>query len=151
MLEYLVSLSYRTACWMFMKLGRDEVIMAPHMSFGFLANSAHGLIQGGAKIGQWGVASPKDFFRLEGFSDNRMYSIDLKEYGEKRCYFWFHSEIKNFDAFWRLFGLSRFAFFKCNFYRFLYGKVLHLQLFCVISMFVSGRSSPERMSEMLLS
>ena len=29
--EHIVSLYYRTARWMFTKLGRDEVLMAPHM------------------------------------------------------------------------------------------------------------------------
>ena len=29
--EHMVSLYYRTASWMFTKLGRDEVLMAPHM------------------------------------------------------------------------------------------------------------------------
>ena len=29
-LEHMVSLCYRTAGWMFTKLGRDEVLMAPH-------------------------------------------------------------------------------------------------------------------------
>ena len=29
--EHLASLDYRTAKWMFMKLGRDEVFMAWHM------------------------------------------------------------------------------------------------------------------------
>ena len=38
--ERIVSLSYRTACWMFTKLGREEVLMAPHLCSGFSANSA---------------------------------------------------------------------------------------------------------------
>ena len=29
--EHIVSLYYRTAWWMFMKFGRDEVLMALHM------------------------------------------------------------------------------------------------------------------------
>ena len=52
-LEYIVSLSHRTALWMFMKLGRDEVLMVQHLCLGFSANSAQGwIIQGGAKVGQ---------------------------------------------------------------------------------------------------
>ena len=43
----------------------------------------------------------------------------------------------DFDVFF--FGLSHFALFQCNFYRYLCGKELNLHLFCVISMFVSGR------------
>ena len=51
-----------------MKLGRDEALIAPHLWLDFSANSAEGWIQGGAKIGQRGVPSPKDcFFRLEGY------------------------------------------------------------------------------------
>ena len=69
-LEHIVSLCYRTAWWIFTKLGRDEVLMAPHLWLDFSANPAQGLIQSGAKIGQWGVPSPKDcFFRLEDYSD----------------------------------------------------------------------------------
>ena len=30
-MEHLVNLYYRTALWMFTKLGRDEVLMAPYM------------------------------------------------------------------------------------------------------------------------
>ena len=51
-LEYIVSLCYRTARWMFTKLGRDEVLMAPHLWLDFSANSAQGWIQDVAKIGQ---------------------------------------------------------------------------------------------------
>ena len=69
-LEHIVSLCYKTAWWMFTKLGRDEVLMTPHLWLDFSANPAQVWIQGGAKIGQWGVPSPKDcFFRLEGYSD----------------------------------------------------------------------------------
>ena len=68
--EHIVSLYYRTVWWMFTKLDRDEVLMVLHLCLGFTAKSAQGWIQGGAKIGQWGVPSPKDFFfRLEGYSN----------------------------------------------------------------------------------
>ena len=43
--EHIVSLYYRTAKWMFTKLGRDEVLMARHMHKNVLAISAHGRIQ----------------------------------------------------------------------------------------------------------
>ena len=69
-LEHIVSLCYRTAWWMFTKIGTDEVLMAMYLWLDFSANPAQGWIQGGAKIGQWGVPSQKDcFFRLEGYSD----------------------------------------------------------------------------------
>ena len=47
--KHIVSLYYRTAKWMFTKLGRDEVLMAWHMHRDVLAISAQGRIQGEAK------------------------------------------------------------------------------------------------------
>ena len=47
--KHIVSLYYRTALWMFTKLGRDEVLMAWHMHRDVLAISAQGRIQGEAK------------------------------------------------------------------------------------------------------
>ena len=47
--EHIASLYYRTALWMFTKLGRDEVLMAWHMHKDVLAISAQGRIQGEAK------------------------------------------------------------------------------------------------------
>ena len=47
--EHIASLYYRTASWMFTKLGRDEVLMARHMHKDVLAISAQGWIQGEAK------------------------------------------------------------------------------------------------------
>ena len=67
-LEHKVS-HYRTAWQIFMKLGRDEVLMAPHMHEGVLARSTQGRIQGRAKIGDGGASSRKCFFRLEGYSN----------------------------------------------------------------------------------
>ena len=60
-----------------------------------------------------------------------MDSNDLEVCG-KRCYYWFHSEVKVLTRFLRLFGLSHFYF------RFLCSKELYLHLFCVISMFLRG-------------
>ena len=47
--EHIASLYYRTAKWMLTKLGRDEVLMAPHMHKDVLAISAQEQIQGEAK------------------------------------------------------------------------------------------------------
>ena len=47
--EHIASLYYRTAQWMFTKLGRDEVFMARHMHKDVLAISIQGRIQGEAK------------------------------------------------------------------------------------------------------
>ena len=68
--EHIVSLYYRTAWLMFTKLGRDEVLIVPRMYKGVSARSAQGRIQGGAKIGQRGSPSSRNFFfRPEGYSD----------------------------------------------------------------------------------
>ena len=53
--EHIVSLYYRTAKWMFTKLGRDEVLMVPYKCCCFSARSPQGRIQGWAKIGHGGV------------------------------------------------------------------------------------------------
>ena len=45
--EHIVSLYYRTALWMFTKLGRDEVLMVPYMCCCFSARS----VQGGSSAG----------------------------------------------------------------------------------------------------
>ena len=67
--EHLVSLYYRTANWMFTKLGRDEAVKAPHMH---CSVSAQGRIQGGTKKGQeegGSRSSGNFFFRPEGYKD----------------------------------------------------------------------------------
>ena len=69
-LEHIVSLYYRTAEWMFTKLGRHEVLMVPYKFCYFSARSDQGRIQGGAKIGHGGSPSSTNFcFRLEGYSN----------------------------------------------------------------------------------
>ena len=47
--EHIVSLYYRTAEWMFTKLGRNELLMAQNMHNNVFAISAQGRIQGEAK------------------------------------------------------------------------------------------------------
>ena len=43
---------------------------------------------------------------------NRMHSNDLEACGKKCCYFWFHSEVKFFDAFFDVFlDIVIFAYF----------------------------------------
>ena len=129
----------RTAWWILMKLGRDEVLMVPYKCCCFSARSAQGRIQGGAKIGQRGSPSSRNFFfRPEGYSD-KPNGDDLEACGKKCCYFWFHSEVKFLTRFWRLFGLSHFCVVQCNFYSVLCSKELYLHLFCVISVFLQGR------------
>ena len=47
--EHIASLYYRTAYWIFTKLGRDQVLLARHMHKDVLAIFAQGRIQGEAK------------------------------------------------------------------------------------------------------
>ena len=47
-LDHIVSLCYKTALWMFTKLGRDEVLVAPHMWL----DIGQTLPRGGSRAGQ---------------------------------------------------------------------------------------------------
>ena len=83
-----------------MKHGRDEVLMVPYKCCCFSARSAQGWIQGGAKIGHGGpLLQETSSSDRKATGTNRMHSNDLKACGKKCCYFWFHSEVKIFDAF----------------------------------------------------
>ena len=67
---YIFNFFSRTAWWILMKLGSDEVLMVPYKCCCFSARSAQGRIQGGAKIGHRGSLSSRIFFfRPEGYSD----------------------------------------------------------------------------------
>ena len=80
--EHIVSLYYRTAKWMFMKLGRDEVLMVLYKFCCFSARSFQGRIQGGAKIGHGGpllqLTSASDW---KATATNRRHSNDLEACG----------------------------------------------------------------------
>ena len=105
-LEHIVSLYYRTALWMFTKLGRHEMLMVPYKCCCFSARSVQGRIQGGAKIGQGGPllqgTSASDW---KATATNRMHSNDLEACGMLYCYFWFHSKVKFLTRFRHLFGV----------------------------------------------
>ena len=109
-LEHIVSLNYRIAWWIFTKLGRDKVLMTPHICIDSWAKSAQGWIQGGAKIGPGG-----SLLQRTSSSDRKatathwMHSSDLEAFGKKYCNFWFHWEVKFLTRFGRLFGLSHFG------------------------------------------
>ena len=138
--EHIVNLSYRTDWWKFSKIGMDEVLMVSYKCCCFSARPIQWRIQSGAKIGHRGpLLHQTSSSDQTATATNRMHSNDLEACWMKCCYFWFNSEVKFFTRFWRLFGLSYFALFKCNFYRFLCSKVLNLHLFCAISIFGSGK------------
>ena len=110
--EHIVSLSYITAWWIFMKLGRDEVLMVPYKCCCFFgqtrpgADPGQGKNRSGGPLLQWTSSSD-----LKATATNRIHSNDLEACGMKCCYFLFHSEVKFLTRFWRLFGLSHFALF----------------------------------------
>ena len=76
-----------------MKLGRDEVLMAPHMHLGVLARSTKGRSQGRAKKGDGGLLQESASSDWKATATNQMYSNDLEACGMKCCYFLFHSEV----------------------------------------------------------
>ena len=78
-----------------MKLGMDEVLMVPYKCCCFLARSAQGRIQGGAKIGHGGpLLQRTSSSDRKATATNRMHSSDLEAFLKKCRYFWFHSEVK---------------------------------------------------------
>ena len=70
--DHIVSHNCRITWWIFTKLGRDKVLMTPHIciDFDFWAKLAQERIQGRVIIGQLGAPSQKNFFfRPEGYSN----------------------------------------------------------------------------------
>ena len=136
---------------MFIKLGKDEVLMALYMHEDVSAISVPGRIQGRAKISQGVPILKKTSFFLaqKATATNQMHSNDLEACGMKFCCFWFHSEVKFFTRslysgerqwpFGPLVLLIHFALFNVIWLRFLCSKENNLHLFCKITMFVSGR------------
>ena len=98
-LEHIVSLYYRIAWWIFTKLGRDKVLMTPHIRIDSWAKSAQGWIQGGAKIGSRG-----SLLQRTSSSDRKatatywMHSNDLKHLGRSIVIFGFIGK----SNFWRV-------------------------------------------------
>ena len=65
---YIFCFFSRTAWWILMKLGMDEVLKVPYKCCCFSARFAKGRILGGAKIGNGGSPSSKNFlFRTKGY------------------------------------------------------------------------------------
>ena len=69
-LEHIVSLNYRIAWWIFTKLGRDKVLMTPHICIDSLGQIHPGVDPGRGQNRSRGFPSPKNFiFRPEGYSN----------------------------------------------------------------------------------
>ena len=99
-----------------MILGRDEVLMVPYKCCCFSVRFAKGQIQGGAKIGHGGpLLQETSSSNRMATATNQMDSNDLKAYGKKCCYFWFHSEVKFLTRFDVFLDLVIFAYFNAIF------------------------------------
>ena len=98
------SLSYRTDWLMWKYFSRDEVLMTLYTRLGFSARSALRLIQGGAKIGQWGAPSPKDFFFRSEWSSNEP---NASSYPELKCH---NASVLSAKPYWDLLFLSEVTF-----------------------------------------
>ena len=118
--EHIVSLNYRIVWWIFNKLGRDKVLMTPHICIDFWAKSAQGWIQGRAKIyNGCPLLQRTSSSYCKATATNLMHSNYLEAFGKKCCYFWFHSEVKfltRFDVFLDLIILVYFNAISIDFY-----------------------------------
>ena len=109
-LAHIFRLYYWIAWWMFMTLGKDEVLKVPHIYFGISARSTQGWIQDGAKICHGGPLLKKTSSSdPKATVTNQMHSNDLKACGNKCWCSWLHVEVKFLTRFWSLFGLSHFG------------------------------------------
>ena len=135
--EHIFSLFSRTAWWILMKLGRYEVLMVPHKCCCFLARSAKGRIQGGAKVGRGGYPALRNFFfRPDGHSNKPNRQKWPEGMLEEVLLFWFHPK-SNFWGIFDVFLDSHFGMFSCNFYGILCSEVLILHLLCAVYMYIS--------------
>ena len=121
--EHIVSLNYRITWWIFTQLGRDKILMTPHICIDVLAKSAQEPIQGRGIIGQWGPLLQRTS-SLDGRLQQQTECIAIikKHLGRSVVIFCFIQK----SNFWCVFGLSRFGVLLCNFFRFLCGKELYL-------------------------
>ena len=136
--EHIVSIYYRTACWMFQNLVGMMCLWPAHALRCF-RQIGPGQIQGRVKLGHRGSPSSRNFFDRKATATNLMHSNDLEACGMKCCYFWFPSEVKFLTRFDVFLDLVILPYSNAISIGFLCGKVLHLHLFCVISMFLCGR------------
>ena len=97
-LEHIVSLNYRIAWWIFTKLGRDKVLMTPHICIDSWAKSAQGWIQGGVTIGPRGSLLQRTSSDRKATATYWMHSNDLKHLGRSIVIFGFIVK----SNFWRV-------------------------------------------------
>ena len=97
---------------MFTKLGRDEVLMVPHLCLGFRQTPPRGGSRAGQKYVNGGsLLQRTSSSAWKATAINPMYGSDLKAYGKKRCYFWFHSEVKYLTVFYVFLDLVILVYF----------------------------------------
>ena len=95
-----------------MKFGSDEVLMVPHIC---LLNRLFGQIRPGVdqgrgkkKVMEWPHVQRTSSPDRKATATTQMHNSDLKACGRKRCYFWYHSEVKFFTHILSIIWLCRF-------------------------------------------
>ena len=77
----------------------------------FRSDLPRGVSRAGPKLVTGSPSSNNNFFRPEGYSDNRIHSSDPKACRRKRCYFLFHFEFKILTPFDVILDLVILAYF----------------------------------------
>ena len=67
--EHIVNPNYRITSWIFTKLGRDKVLVTPHICIDFWAKSARADPGQGHNRSMRGPSPKNFFFRPEGYSN----------------------------------------------------------------------------------
>ena len=108
--EHIVSLYYRTPGWIFMELGRDEVLMVPHICFRFSARSTQDKSRARIKKVKEGLLLQRpSSSHWKATATNRIHSSDINAFRKKCYYCLFHcSEVKVLRGFCHVFGLCHF-------------------------------------------
>ena len=125
-------------------VGIDEVLMVPYKCCFFLPDQPRGESRAGPNR-SWGpILQRTSSSDQKATATNQMHSNAVGACGKSVVIFSSIPKVKFLTRFWRIFGLNHFGVFKCNFYRFLCGKVLYLHLFLIISKLISWKGSYKR-------